>query len=186
MQHNEGTTVQIITRESVGWAPEHVEQQLRQPGALLGAALYYATKGVPVLPLTARNKITRRGIGVYDATTDTETVRQWWTQWPDANIGIACGHGFDVIDVDGLEGWQSLGNILEPDTGEQIPTIARAFTGGGGLHLYVVPSQSWSNAVKKLPGIDYRTKGGYVVAPPSIHETGRLYWWQQPLKELPQ
>ena len=37
-----------------------------------------------------------------------------------------------------------------------------------------------------LSGIDTRGRGGYVTAPPSIHETGHLYHWSKSLQgELP-
>ena len=32
---------------------------------------------------------------------DADRIREWWEQIPDANIGIATGHGFFVVDLDG-------------------------------------------------------------------------------------
>jgi hypothetical protein len=60
----------------------------------LDAALAYAARGWPVLPLRGKVPRIRKaagGSGVHDATTDLEQIKQWWTKWPDANIGIACG-----------------------------------------------------------------------------------------------
>src|SRR5688500_2891547 len=39
--------------------------------------------------------------GVLDATTDSDQINQWWTQWPQANIGVNCGaSGLIVLDED--------------------------------------------------------------------------------------
>jgi hypothetical protein len=42
--------------------------------------------------------------GVKDATCNRARVLAWWTRHPQANIGLATGHAFDVLDVDGPEG----------------------------------------------------------------------------------
>src|SRR5262245_34186061 len=81
--------------------------------ALLQAALSYARRGWLVLPLhTARHgacacghvpcpgKHPRTAHGVKEATIDEETIRRWWQQWPEANVGIATGavSGLVVLD----------------------------------------------------------------------------------------
>ncbi|MBC7293053.1 MAG: bifunctional DNA primase/polymerase, partial [Thermoleophilia bacterium] len=49
---------------------------------------------------------------------------------------------------------------------------------GGGVHyFYQHPGGQVANAVKFLPGLDIRADGGYVVAPPSLHASGRRYEW---------
>ena len=58
-------------------------------------------------------------------------------------------------------------------------------TGGGGRHLfYAHPGVELANTAGRLPGVaeplpgvDLRGDGGYVVAPPSRHASGRPYWW---------
>lgn len=118
--------------------------------------------------------------GVKNATTDEKQIIKWWNRWPLANIGIASGrHSFDALDVDvkpevdgnetlyGLE--QGHGNL--PDTVEQIP-------GGGGRHLLFKYSGKMSNRVKFAPGLDTRSDGGYIVAPPSLHKSANYYKWE--------
>ena len=46
--------------------------------------------------------------GVKEATTNRARVLAWWTQQPQANIGLATGHRFDVLDVDGPIGAQAI------------------------------------------------------------------------------
>jgi len=46
--------------------------------------------------------------GVKDATTNRARILAWWTRHPQANIGLATGHRFDVLDVDGPAGAQAI------------------------------------------------------------------------------
>lgn len=170
-------------------------QRLTRPGALLDASLWYAKTGIPVFPLKAGQKtplLPRAhakgmpacygdcgldGHGLYDATTDVEKIRAWWTATPQANIGLPTGHLFDVIDVDMPDGYRSLGE--DRDAGLLPPIHGRVITASGGTHLYIVPTGG-GNAAGFRPGIDYRGAGGYVVAPPSRCAEG-LWMWTSPL-----
>jgi hypothetical protein len=46
--------------------------------------------------------------GVKDATYNRARILAWWTRHPQANIGLATGHCFDVLDVDGPSGEQAI------------------------------------------------------------------------------
>ncbi len=50
---------------------------------------------------------------------------------------------------------------------------------GGGRHLFFLhPGGTVKNSAGRLgPGLDVRGDGGYIVAPPSIHPSGRPYIW---------
>jgi hypothetical protein len=85
-----------------------------------------------------------------------------------------------VLDIDPRhDGMRSI-EELEYVLGVSIPDSPIVITGGGGTHTYLaypddgnpVPSSS-----SILPGIDVKADGGYVVAPPSNHTSGRLYAW---------
>lgn len=114
------------------------------------------------------------------ATTDRATVRTWWTRWPKANVGLATGRasGFVVLDCDprhgsdeSLKGWASKHGPL--------PDGPIALTGGGGTHyLFAYPASGIGNAVNLAPGLDFRGDGGLIVAPPSVHASGRRYAWE--------
>lgn len=156
------------------------EQRLGAPDALASAAVWYARNGIAVFPLRPRDKRPIPGShGFKDATTDVEQVILWWKANPLANIGVPTGLTFDVIDIDGPPGYASLADLREADLVP--PILARAYTPRGGQHLYVKPTGD-GNATAVRPGIDYRGKGGYVVAPPSAGGNGKRYDWIEPLR----
>jgi Bifunctional DNA primase/polymerase, N-terminal len=179
---------------------------------LRDAALEYAERGVPVLPLRGKlpaipaahrpgdplyqqckGECGRQGHGVHDATCDPDQVQAWWRRWSHANIGLRTGVLFDVIDVDGERGRRSLQRFLVEHAGGVPIGGPRVRTGSGaGWHLYVAPT-GLPDHIGVLEGVDYRAADRYVVAPPSHHPTtGRRYLWvpgrglDMPLGEVPE
>jgi len=148
------------------------EARLNAPGALLGAALWYANNGIAVFPCAPGQKRPVGGHGFKDATTDLEQIRAWWTTTPDANIGLPTGLRFDVFDVDGPEGTIALGEVK--DSGGMPDVLAWCKT-PRGMHYYVAPS-GHGNTTSLLPKVDHRGAGGYVVAPPSRTADGAYRW----------
>lgn len=176
------------------------------------ATLAYATAGLAVLPLhhpiaegtcscrkgTACGSIgkhPRTRNGYKDATTDEATITAWWARWPDANIGIATGvvSGVVVLDVDPRNGGDISLDKLQGMHGS-LPDTWKVATGGGGSHYYFrYPTEV--GAVKSTShgggeeGLDVKSDNGYVVAPPSLHESGALYEWEanqgSPSADLP-
>jgi Bifunctional DNA primase/polymerase, N-terminal len=157
---------------------------------LLAEALAAAAAGIPVVPLhtplgpdrctcnracDSIGKHPRLMHGLRDASTDTEQVAQWWKMWPAANVGLCTGVVMDVVDIDTTEGLQALLDLLG-DQGLPGPAVA---TGSGGWHAWVAPT-GLGNRVGVLPGVDWRGRGGYVVAPPSLHASGHRYRWSRP------
>jgi Bifunctional DNA primase/polymerase, N-terminal len=143
---------------------------------LLTAALSYVEMGWSVFPCQPRGKKPLTAHGFKDASTDIKQVNTWWSRYPDANIGLACGaSGLDVLDVDGPDGIATLNN-LESRHGALTPTLT-VQTGGGGLHYYYThnPSQPFATRARFAPGLDTRGEGGYTILPPSIHSSGGLY-----------
>lgn len=117
------------------------------------------------------------GSGVDDATTDEKQIRIWWTSWPDANIGLACGRsGLVVLDIDPRNDGDNTLSALEAKHGA-LASTPRQLTGGGGIHyLFRKPSAEFRGSV--IPdGIDIKADGGYVVLAPSNHLSGRDYVW---------
>lgn len=163
---------------------------------MIKAALAYTkTNGnrppLAIFPLAARTKVPaiskeKGGNGCKDATTDSKQIMEWWTKYPHANIGLATGeaNGLIVIDVDikhheGKYGDESLAE-LEEKYGE-LPHTWEGISGGGGRHLYFrypVGYDIRNSESDIAPNIDVRANGGYIVAPPSVHESGNCYEWE--------
>jgi len=152
---------------------------------IAGAAIGYAQRGWAVFPThgVVAGRCTCRGDcsspakhpltanGLRDATTDIEQIASWWRRRAWANVAVATGQrsGIFVLDVDDLAGLEHLDNL---------PKTLTARTGSGGLHyVFQHPGIEIRNRARVVPGIDVRADGGYVVAPPSRHISGRLYEW---------
>lgn len=157
------------------------------------AGLTYAKMGMRVFPChTAVNgacscgkadcgnaaKHPRTLHGCLDATTDPELLKNWWAHDPDSNVGIATGNGLLVLDVDPQHGGAESLEILEAENGK-LPETPTVLTGGGGKHLYFSVSVPIKNKVALEPGVDIRAEGGYVIAPPSLHLSGRRWLWEE-------
>jgi len=112
------------------------------------------------------------------AASDPATARGWWRRWPDANLGLATGRRFDVLDLDGTQGVEALRAALQIAPWEHPGSVARS--GAGGWHLLYAPT-GLGNRVGLLPGVDWRGRDGLIVAPPSRHASGGCYRWQRPL-----
>jgi len=155
------------------------------PG-MLKAALWYANHGYHVFPCVPFGKVplgTLAPRGVLEATTDVALIGRWWTAAPMANIGIAAGlSALVVVDIDPKHGGDESLAILRALYGADALETCTVLTGGGGTHLYyrapsnasIAPSQASLGA-----GIDVRAAASYVIAPPSIHESGELYRWEE-------
>jgi hypothetical protein len=147
----------------------------------LGLAHEYVSRGWPVFPVAPRSKEPFGRLaprGVYSATLDALTLERWFRAAPDLNVGIACGDvsGFFALDVDPRnQGDETLG-ALEAEHGS-LPITPRSLTGGDGLHaLYRMPTAA--RLVGKIgPGLEIKSTGGYIVAPPSVHPSGGRYRW---------
>jgi hypothetical protein len=155
-------------------------------------ALKYAVRGHPVFPLYgirdgrcdcgnpdcgSPGKHPRTVNGFKDTTSDPAQVREWWSRWPDANIGIPTGEasGLLVLDVDPRNGGdQSLSELL--NRYGQLPSTLTQRTGSGGTH-YIFRHQTGVGSRANCPGagLDIKGDGGYFIAQPSRHASGGQY-----------
>jgi hypothetical protein len=113
--------------------------------------------------------------GVKEATCNRARILAWWTRHPQANIGLATGHLFDVLDIDGPEGAQAIQELAAAHGLQSSGPLVR--TGGGGWHYYLAPTGLGNAHPTGLGHVDWRGRGGYVVAPPSRHASGHPYQW---------
>jgi hypothetical protein len=149
--------------------------------ATLDAALAYANRGLPVFPLNPNSKEPHGLLapnGFKNATTNPDTIKGWFTEFPAANLAIAIPDGLIVVDIDprnnGAETWQKL------STGRTVNTLTSiSGRGDGGFHLWLNRPADITLNTKLGPGVDVKAGGkGYIVAPPSLHpDSGLPYTW---------
>ena len=143
-------------------------------------ALDYLHRGWSVIPMRRRDK--RPAIRWQDFQTARATeqeVQNWFSRWPEDNVGIVTGavSGLVVLDVDPRHGGEESLKILEREHGS-LPRTVEVITGGGGRHVYFMhPGGTVRNRVGIAPGIDLRGDGGCIAAPPSVHPSGNHYQW---------
>ena len=137
--------------------------------ATLRQALACAARGWPVFPCASGKKTPATRHGYHDATTDEQQISVWFGRHPGWNLAIATGTpGPDVLDVDqhgpagnGFPAVRKLraAGLLEGATGY-------VRTPSGGMHVYFTGTQQRNS---QLPAhhLDFRSAGGYVLAPPS-------------------
>ena len=140
-------------------------------------ARLYAERGWAVFPVDGKKPLIQWREG---SSADPDTINSM--PW-DAATGVAvdCGKsGLVVIDIDRLEAVPVLADALGWDPTGDETTIAK--TGRGGYHIYYQAGDKAvrNSASKVVPGIDVRGDGGYVVLPPSKHESGNRYEWTTP------
>jgi Bifunctional DNA primase/polymerase, N-terminal len=156
--------------------------------ALLDAAVEYATRHIDVFPCMPGGKRPLVEHGLYDASSDADVIRSWWSRWPTANIGTPTGSMFHVLDIDGPAGVETLRALASehgrPDNGPLVRTSS-----GMSHYYFAPPARGVGNRARFITDCDWRGFGGYVVVPPSIGATGRRYEWKRgldtPLPEVP-
>lgn len=124
------------------------------------------------------------------ASSDSDKITEWWTQWPDANIGIwAKGSNIFTVDIDPRSGGDiDFARLEELVDGEIFPTITQITgdypTRAGkrrGQHLVYQcpPGYTFPPNLKglNLNGIDIK-HNGYFLVYPSKHITGVTYEWE--------
>lgn len=149
----------------------------------LEAALVYAGNGWAVFPThdvstgacscgvacTSPGKHPRTGHGFQNSTVDPVTIAAWWKMWPNANVAIDCGKsGLVVADVDVKKGARGAATMRwflerEPAFGQTLVVT----TPTGGYHFYFA-GQAKTGQQTLGEGVDVRSVGGYVLAPPSV------------------
>jgi hypothetical protein len=138
-------------------------------GTRLRQALTYAARGWPVLPCQIGQKTPATAHGHLDATTEPQQITAWFSRNPDWNLAIATGApGPDVLDVDDHgpagNGYAAFARLSKAGLLDGAATYVR--TPSGGLHAYFTGSHQ-RNGHLPAHHLDFRSRGGYVLAPPS-------------------
>ena len=138
----------------------------------LAAALELAKRGLPVFPVKAGAKAPPLlNAWPARATLNENQITSWWSGglWNE-NIGVHCA-GLIVLDIDVKKGGVESLAALEAIHGlDETFTVT---TPSGGRHYYY-RGPDVANGVNSLgPGIDVRSRGGYVVGPGSEIPAGQ-------------
>ena len=119
---------------------------------ILNAALNHASVGLRVFPISIEKRPLVRE-WTKSATTDLEIIRDWWEQFPKAQVAIAtgklpnCSKYLTVIDCDvkdgknGVEEWQGVQYEFECTA----PPTLSATSGGGGKHYYYLTDKPYKS-----------------------------------------
>lgn len=121
------------------------------------------------------------GNGYKEATDDLNQVNKWWNTFPNANIGISAkGSGLIILDIDPRNGGYNTLQKLEEEHGKLPKTLSASTSmqaGTRGNHYYFnAPDGIYKLYGTLGKGIDVKYEG-YVVAPPSLHQSGIRYEW---------
>ena len=136
---------------------------------ILKEALNYSKQEFSVIPIGKDKKPLIEWKKYQNEKANEEQIQEWFEKFPQANIGIVTGSisGIVVVDV------EAGGDIKD------LPPTVSSKTGGGGWHFYYkYPGFEVKNSTKAIRDLtDIRGDGGYVVAPPSLHKSGKNYEW---------
>lgn len=140
------------------------------------AAHRYADAGWPVMPAIPGEKVPATAHGLLDASTSHQAIEKWWSRNPERNVAIATGApGPDVLDIDkhgDQSGFPALHQLKEAGLVGDPGAMVR--TPNNGAHLYFKGTEHQRNGHIESAHVDFRSNGGYVVAPPS-QVNGRPY-----------
>lgn len=149
---------------------------------LLETALKYAEKGWMVFPTRERESepfVDKKGKtrtmkqktpymkgGFEIATKDYDLIKEWWKKFPEAGIGVSCGHSnLVVVDIDTHKGDnRGFENFMKLNVSDE--GALHSLTPSGGLHI--VYSGLTNSHANVEAGVDLRSQGAYFVAPPSF------------------
>jgi hypothetical protein len=144
---------------------------------MIESARQYQRLGLSVIPVGRDKHPLVEWKPYQDESPHTDQVDEWWTKWPEANIGTVTGKvsGLVVLDADGPPGLASL-KALHTPAKTWVSRTGRPE--GGWQQFFRHPGHSTiGNRAGLRPGLDVRGDGGYVILPPSLHASGRRYEW---------
>ena len=159
-----------------------------EPKTKLEQALALAEEGFSIFPIREGTKDKphvrwARGAPGEVATNDPEIIKKWWTQWPEANMGIATGPSrLLVLDVDMKEGKNGEDAIQGLEMFyDSLPETRESRTPTGGHHKFYRaknPVPSPVNFMNDLigNGLDIRSEGAMVLAHGSETQHGEYAW----------
>jgi len=143
---------------------------------ILKTAIAYLKKGLPVVAADPEKKCPTCKWSQYQETLPTlQQIVAMYNKTPNAMLSIVTGKlsGIIVVDCDTQTAIEHIESLLP----ESYETLI-ASTPRGGRHYYFKHNgKKLQTKAGVLAGIDVRSDGGVIVAPPSINITGGRYEW---------
>jgi len=141
----------------------------------LQQAQFWQKLGIATIPIRYKDKRPElKSWQEFQKRLPTNTELSKWFSGPFHNLGVVVGwNNLVVIDFDSdieYARWQLW--IARRSVYRWIRQTLQVKT-ARGVHVYVTTAQPAQNA--KLPGIDIKAVGGYVLSPPSVHPSGPVY-----------
>jgi hypothetical protein len=148
-------------------------------------ALYYAKAGIRSFPVQPGKKVPMYRAWPRDATTDPKLIRQW--QIEDRNLGLVAGEVFDAWDIE-IDHVPAFCSWMYAN-GHLMPEAPVASTGRGGMHILTQPTGVDGSRNLYLDGKhigELKSRGGFILACPSVTEQMYLWTWLPDRMELPE
>jgi hypothetical protein len=132
-------------------------------------ALAYARRGWPVFPCLPGRKIPGTPHGYKDATVSEPQITAWFSRGTRWNLAIATGApGPDVLDIDqhgpAGNGYPAFTALQHAGLADDAAAYVR--TPAGGMHAYFTGTDQHNGRLPRHH-LDFRARGGYILAPPS-------------------
>jgi len=165
--------------------------------SVLKQALVYLREGLSIIPIRPGTKAPRISWEEFQKRWPTEEEIHRWFSEDGVGVGVVCGeisNGLVVLDFDGLD-YAEVAVEFEENFQEIAYGTRRVATGSGKLHLWLRCSDLPDDLTRiawKFPdlgdaAVELRGNGHYIVAPPSVHPSGKPYRFlnSKPILEIP-
>ena len=117
------------------------------------AALSYASKGWHIFPVTPNQKIPYGSLvskGHLNATTSADQITEWWTEAPNANIGLNLeASGLVCIDVDSYKPDCGFDDFIKD---KHLPQTLTQKSASGGTHYIFKANQGTATLAPYVKG----------------------------------
>ena len=144
---------------------------------LFDAALHYHKLGKSVFPVRQDKKPFIAWREFQTRCASENEIKDWWKKYPDANIALPTGelNNLIVIDID----------MRHKGSNELFKDLKTPYCiTGNGWHYYFQYQEGMTNKAGFRQGYDLRGEGGFVIIPPSVHQSGKKYEWIISLEDI--
>lgn len=145
---------------------------------LCDTALGYRKRGMAPIPIQYRGKRPLVKWGQYQDQLPTEAEIRQWFSIENRNLALVTGHsGLTVLDFDDASAYMRWLRWCAKVNGYAQNIARKTFRvrTARGMHVYTRLPKATRTRALRGSGLDIKSQGGYVLAPPSIHPSGVEY-----------